>query len=69
MWAAQTEAGTGRALNARVRGLMSPYPVGGGTFPPTFSTMTPGKVGEETSGTSTLATAGALVLYFIKSGI
>lgn len=63
------EAGTGRALNARVRGLMSPYPVGGGTFPPTFSTMTPGKVGEETSGTSTLATAGALVIYFIKSGI
>lgn len=63
------EAGLGRALNAWVRVLLSPYPIGGGNFPPPFSTMTPGKVGEETSGSSTLATAGALVIYFIKSGI
>lgn len=49
----------GRALNTRLRGWLGPYPAGGGTtFPPAFS-VTPGKVGEETSATNNLATASA----------
>lgn len=33
----RAETGMGRALNTRLRGLLGPYPVGGGTtFPPNF---------------------------------
>lgn len=47
----------GRALNTRLRGWLGPYPAGSGTtFPPAFS-VTPGEVGEESSGTNNLATA------------
>lgn len=52
---AETEGFSQGWDRTRVRGFLR-------TFPPTFSIMTPGKVGEGTSGTSDLTIAGTLVI-------